>query len=76
MPVVKRLLLTYDGSGYAPICLPPVVVLIRTPYAVTLRMVVEIGDTMQLLKAKIEETLGLSTSRQRLTLTEPRVHEL
>ena len=52
------------------------VVLIRTPYAVTLRMVVEIGDTMQLLKAKIEETLGLSTSRQRLTLTEPRVHEL
>ena len=54
--------------GSLRIDLPPIVVSIRTPYAVTLHQVVDVQDTMQLIKAKIEEALGLSASRQRLTL--------
>ena len=66
-PVAKRLLLTHERE-FTQIDQPLIVVSIRTPYAVTLRQVVDVQDTVQLIKAKVEEALGLSTSRQRLTL--------
>jgi hypothetical protein len=68
VPVAKRLLLTHNSGFTQIINLPPIVVSIRTPYAVTLHQVVDVQDTMQLIKAKIEEALGLSAGRQRLTL--------